>query len=249
MEINGLVLTGNGIWYNEANTSTFKRIKTQINSLNDDLYVLSMHLDKQNRLWVGTYGTGLYKVNLKTFEANHYEVEKHNPKTIHYNDILCIYEDYTGTIWFGTDGAGASYYDEYLEKFNSISNFQTPEKISIDLVRAIITDKNDNVWIGTSGKGLTKYSSKNNSWKTYLNKENGSSLSSNRIVSLFFDDENELWIGTQDGGLNIMNAQEKVVHYNKNTAITLDVATIWNIFKDNKNQIWLGTRDRRTYSI
>jgi ligand-binding sensor domain-containing protein/signal transduction histidine kinase/DNA-binding response OmpR family regulator len=238
---------GNGIWIKKYDEKYFKKADSftlQINNIPNDLYVLSMYLDKKNRLWIGTYGTGLYKINLKTFEANHYEVEKHNPRSIHYNDILSIYEDYSGTLWFGTDGAGVSYYDEYLEKFNSITNFQTPEKISIDLVRAITIDNNNNnVWIGTSGKGLTKYSPESNSWKTYLNKENGLGLSSNRVVSLFVDGENEIWIGTQDGGLNIMNANEKVIHFNKNTPVPLDAATIWNIFKDDNNRIWLGTRD------
>ena len=232
---------GKGIWIKTPASPNFNKIDSQTYNLPDDVYVLSMHLDKKNRLWIGTYGTGLYKINLQNNTLNHFEVKKHNPRAIHYNDILCIYEDYTGTLWFGTDGAGVSFYDEYLEKFNSITNFQTPEEINIDLVRAITIDNDKNVWIGTSGKGLSKYSPKSESWKTFYNQKSG--LSSNRVVSLFVDDENEIWIGTQDGGLNIINPNENVVHYNKNTKIPLKAATIWNIFKDTNENIWLGTRD------
>jgi ligand-binding sensor domain-containing protein/signal transduction histidine kinase/DNA-binding response OmpR family regulator len=236
---------GNGLWFKKRQSSEF----TSINSLNKELgtlpnslNILSMHLDKKNRLWIGTFGSGLYKINLKTSEIDHYEVKKHNPRTLHYNDILCIFEDYTGTLWFGTDGAGVSFYDEYLEKFNFVNNSQTPEGINIDLVRAIQVDRSNNVWIGTSGKGLSRYTPKTNTWKAYVKGKEG--LSSNRVVSLFIDDvEDDLWIGTQDGGLNILQTDGKIGYYHHNTSIELKTETIWDIFKDDTQNIWLSTRE------
>lgn len=236
---------GNGLWFKDSKSSNFRRVDTSMqeeNELPDNLNILSMHIDKKNRLWIGTFGDGLYKISLNTFEINHFEVKKHNPRALHYNDILCIYEDYTGTLWFGTDGAGVSFYDEYLEKFNVINNNQIPEEVNIDLVRAIHVDKNDDVWIGTSGKGLSKYSPKTNVWKTYTEREG--SLSSDRVVSLFIDEEDDLWIGTQGDGLNIMQPNEEVKQYNKNTSMALPSETIWDIFEDTSNTIWLATRDQ-----
>lgn len=235
---------GNGLWFKEHDTSDFKianSVKEKLSTLPNNLNILSMHLDTKNRLWIGTFGSGLYKINLNTSKIDHYEVKKHNPRAIHYNDILCIFEDYTGTLWFGTDGAGVSFYDEYLEKFTFINNDQTPEGINIDLVRAIQVDKNNNVWIGTSGKGLSRYTPNTNTWKTYI-KTNGG-LSSNRVVSLFIDDDDDLWIGTQDGGLNILQANGTINHYNQTTTVVLAAETIWNIFKDSSHNIWLSTRD------
>lgn len=235
---------GNGLWFKDHNTSDFKLV----NSINEDLKVLpnnlnilSMHIDKRSRLWIGTFGGGLYKINLSTLSLNHFEAKKHNPRAIHYNDILCIYEDYTGTLWFGTDGAGVSFYDEYLEKFNFINNNQTPEGINIDLVRAIQVDNENNVWIGTSGKGLSRYTPKTNTWKTYV--KSASELSSTRVVSLFIDDEEDLWIGTQDGGLNILQKSGVIRQYKQNTRTSLASETIWDIFKDTSSNIWLSTRD------
>ncbi|MDW5290229.1 two-component regulator propeller domain-containing protein [Formosa sp. PL04] len=234
---------GNGLWYKSAKSSHFKRIQSVFPEVDlpNDLNILSMHLDKKRRLWVATFGRGLYKINLETHDVKHFEVKKHNPRSIHYNDILCIYEDYTGTLWFGTDGAGVSYYDEYLQKFNFINNSQTPEEINIDLVRAILVDKKNDVWIGTSGKGLSRFTPKTNSWKTYAKSKDG--LSSNRIVSLFLDNDEDLWIGTQDGGLNIMQTNENLTYYNKSTNPSLPSETIWSIFKDTSHNVWLATRD------
>ncbi len=235
---------GNGLWFRDSQASLFHRAEVLFKDeikMPPHLNVLSMHIDKKNRLWVGTFGNGLYKMNLNTYKINHFTFKKHNPRALHHNDILCIFEDYTGTLWFGTDGAGISFYDEYLEKFNVMNNNQIPEEVNIDLVRAIQVDKNDDVWIGTSGKGLSRYSPQTNLWKTYTAKEDG--LNSNRVVSLFIDDDDDLWIGTQGSGLTIMQTTGEIRHYNKNTPVALPTETIWNIFKDSSSDTWLATRD------
>ena len=235
---------GNGLWVKEPKSTSFKRpplLFEDGTELPDHLNILSMHVDKKNRLWIGTYGRGLYKLNLNTSIINYFEVKKNNPRALHHNDILCVFEDYTGTLWFGTDGAGISFYDEYLQKFNVINNDQTPEDVNIDLVRAILVDKNDDVWIGTSGKGLSRYTPKTNQWKTYSKKGRG--LNSNRIVSLFIDEDDDLWVGTQGNGLNIIKANGNTSFYNKNTAVKLPTETIWAIFEDSSKNIWLATRD------
>lgn len=235
---------GNGIWHKGKN-SDFQRVEIDSSAaitLPNDLYVTSMFLRKEN-IWIATYGDGLYQLDLRTRGLTHFSANKYRPGALHYNDILCIFEDYTGTLWFGTDGGGASYYDEYLEKFNYFTNHQTPEGIDIEVVRSIIKDAENNIWIGTSGKGLTKYSPQKGTWKTYKASLNSSGLSSNRIMSLHMDADHDLWIGTQDGGLNIMRENEELIRYNSNSAVSLPAVCIWDIFEDKEANIWLATRE------
>lgn len=239
---------GDGLYFKGLNDSFFRRISDLV--LNDplplDLNILDLHIDRKNRLWIATYGSGLYMVNLLEEKVNHFDIEQYNPRAVHYSDILCIYEDYTGTLWFGTDGGGISYYDEYLEKFNSMTNYQTPENISTDVVRAITVDKQNGIWIGTSGKGLTHYETSTNSWQSFKS-DNGNSntVTSNRIMSLLMDDANDLWIGTQGNGLSIRNVNGKFNAYDHETSIRLSANTIWDIFKDNQTkEIWLATRNQ-----
>ncbi len=237
---------GDGLYFKDGNENTLNRISSLpfINALPVDLNILDLYIDKKERLWVATYGRGLYMINFETMRIDHFNVEKHNPRALHYKDVLCIYEDYSGTLWFGTDGGGLSYYDEYLEKFNSIKNYQTPDDINIDVVRSIVVDKKDAVWIGTSGKGLTQYEPKTNSWRTFnVDLDNDRALSSDRIMSLMVDDENSLWIGTQGGGLMVLDDNEKMTHFSLNSKPKLSANTIWTIYKDTKNRIWLGTRE------
>lgn len=238
---------GEGLYFTKKNGDGFHRISELpfTDPLPANLNILDLHIDSKGRLWVATYGRGLYLIDFNKNTIAHFGAEKHNPKALHYNDILCVYEDYFGTVWFGTDGAGASYYDEYLEKFNSLTNYETPENINIDVVRTIAVDKKNAVWIGTSGKGLTRYEPTTNSWQTFkAEPENRNTISSDRVMSLFVDDDNDLWIGTQGGGLDIRGADGKFEHFSPDSETPLSANTIWCIYKDGADRIWLGTREQ-----
>ena len=240
---------GEGVWYREPMDALFKRPDIFIEDLKSSLntiYVLTMLLDTKNQLWIGTYGDGLFKVDIAQSQLNQYLPEKHNPKTIQYKDILSIYEDHTGTIWFGTDGAGMNYYDPLLEKFNSVINFQTPENINIDVVRSITLDAQNNVWIGTSGKGLTRFSPKKNEWHTYQT-DNKKGLRSNRIMSLLSDNDGDLWIGTQEGGLHIMDSNENIIAYP--SLKNLENVTVWCLQNDTDDNKWVGTRESGLFLV
>ncbi len=237
---------GDGLYFRDTTEKVLQRVsnKTFTDPLPTNLNILDIHLDKKGRLWLATYGRGLYLLDFDQNKISHFRADKNNPRALHYNDILCIYEDNSGTLWFGTDGGGVSYYDEYLEKFNSFTNYQTPQGINIDVVRSITTDDQGAVWIGTSGKGLTKYEPKSNSWQTFtVGLAGKNEISSNRIMSLFIDDDDDLWIGTQEDGLMLKKANGDFHQYDKTSKTALSANTVWDIFEDSKNNIWLGTRE------
>ena len=223
---------GNGLFNKRKTATNFTKFNhTDLPSL---LNIQDILIDKDDNLWIATYGKGLYFLNTKTNKVSHFTENKNNPFAIQYNDILCIYQDFTGAIWLGTDGAGLSYYDEHLSKFNVITNNQVPENVSVDVVRAIAVDK-EKIWLGTSGKGLTTINTEKNQFKTYTSKN--SNLKSNRIMSLLFDN-NELWIGHQGQGLQLMKKSGVI-----QTIKEFKNQTIWKIYKHNTNQLWLCTRD------
>lgn len=244
-EVQWIGTFGQGLYFRKNNGAVFQRISelSFTDPLPTDLNILDLHLDSKDRLWIATYGRGLYMVNFNTLQIQHFSADKHNPRAIHYNDILCIYEDYSNTLWFGTDGAGISYYDEYLEKFNSLTTYQTPENINIDVVRAITVDSTKSIWIGTSGKGLTQFEPSSNSWRTFTKDAIADKgISSDRIMSLLVDEQNEIWIGTQGSGLDIFDGKE-FYHYSEDTKIALRASTIWCIYNDKQGRYWLGTRE------
>nr|WP_321237172.1 two-component regulator propeller domain-containing protein [uncultured Psychroserpens sp.] len=224
---------GNGLFYKSKNSNTFKRFSHV--DLPSTINIQDVLLDHNNNLWIATYGNGLYIIDSSLKNISHYTENQDNPFALQYNDVLCLFQDYTGTMWLGTDGAGLSYYDEHLTKFNVITNKQTPKDVSVDVTRAISLDQKKSMWFGTSGKGLTQINIKTNVYKTYTT--NNSNIASNRIMSLLFSDD-KLWIGHQGKGLQYLNTDGSF-----KTIDALQNQTIWKIYKHAPHQYWLCTRD------
>ncbi|MDF2157817.1 two-component regulator propeller domain-containing protein [Algoriphagus sp. CAU 1675] len=246
----GLLLVGTlkkGLWVLDSKNDKMEEIESFL-GIEEKTYpeemILDILIDSNNLIWLATYGNGAVLLDLEEKKLNHYSYRKQNPRSIHYNDILCLYEDYSKTIWFGSDGAGLSFYDSYLEKFNFYHNQQVPEEINIDVIRAIYADNSNKIWLGTSGKGLTVFDRSSETWKT-LKSEAGvnSGIQSDRVMSLL-GNENELWIGYQDEGLSILNTESgRFEHFNSNSTPQLPINTVWKIFKDSQSRFWLCTRN------
>lgn len=205
--------------------------------------ILDLTQSASGSLWVATYGAGAIKIQPKTRKVDHFSFNKQNPRSLHYNDILCLFEDAAGVMWLGTDGAGLSFYDKFLDKFQYFHNQQVPENINIDVVRSILVDRNKHLWIGTSGKGLTEYNPHTQSWATYK-PESEIPLKGPRIMSLHEDKRGHLWIGYQNGGLSLLNLETRALqHFNSTSDPPLPAQTIWKIFRDRAGRIWLATRN------
>ena len=208
-----------------------------------EITILDIAQSSSGELWLASYGDGAFKIRPETKKIENYSFNKQNPRSLHYNDILCLFEDAAGVMWLGTDGSGLSFYDKYLDKFNFFHNQQVPENINIDVVRSVLVDHNDHLWIGTSGKGLSEYNPDTESWATY---KPGSSLSlkSPRIMSLHEDGESRLWIGYQEGGLGILDLDTRELrHFNRESSPALTAHTISRIFEDREGRKWLATRN------
>ena len=229
---------GYGLFYLNGNTlEPFNGFKN--NPLPNDLNIEATLFDKHQRLWIATYGKGIYVIDFTNETIDNYTVQNNNPYALHYNDVLCLFQDYTGNIWAGTDGGGLSYYDEHLLKFNVLTNNQLPRGVNVDVARAITSNpKNNNLWIGTSGKGLTTIDIQKKIYKTFTT--TNSNLSSNRVMGLKYINE-DLWIGYQDMGLDILEPNGNIQHYNFNTDTKLNTNAVWCIYQDSNNNIWLGT--------
>ena len=224
---------GNGLFYKTKDSDRFKAFKHHL--LPSTLNIQDVLIDANDNLWIATYGNGLYILDPSISKVSHFTENKNNPYALQYNDVLCLFQDYTGTVWLGTDGAGLSYYDEHLSKFNIITNDQTPKGIAVDVIRAIAYDDDKTMWLGTSGKGLTAINIEKNIYKTYTVQNSG--LKSNRIMSLLYDHES-LWIGHQGEGLQILDSSGAF-----STIEALKNQTIWKIYAHAPNQYWLCTRD------
>ena len=239
--VSSLTMLDNYIYAGTYGKGIFKyKIETEEEQLEwsslfpNNLNVQDILIDSKSRLWIATYGKGVFLKDLKSNTIRHFEAQKEDPYALHYNDVLKIFEDNTGVIWFGTDGSGLSYYDETLSKFNVKTNKQIPANVNVDVIRAIEVSDNT-IWLGTSGKGLTTLSRLNNqNIKTFT--VSNSDLKSNRVMSLLLQN-NRLWIGHQGAGLQYFenNSFKTIPAFNEET--------IWKIAAKDQHYIWVATRN------
>jgi signal transduction histidine kinase/ligand-binding sensor domain-containing protein/DNA-binding response OmpR family regulator len=244
---------GNGLFYKTRDSEIFMGyVPEQTDPYHsaidyEKLNILDLLVDYKSRLWIATYGKGLFLLDGLNPPDN-FQNQKNNPNAISYNDILTLYEDDNHVIWAGTDGGGASYYDENLHKFNVFKNAMVPPDVNMDVIRSILVDGEGSIWIGTSGKGLTRYfPDPVEKWNTYRKSDiQGEGPSNNRIMSLAEDVDGDIWIGTQGNGLDIFSRTTGKFknHYNpRGSKVEIPDHTIWCIAPVDQGLCWLGTRN------
>lgn len=239
--------TNNGLAkYDKINDRfiTYKNNPTDSNSLGLD-NIRSLMVDRNNNLWIGTYGAGLNLLLNNSNKFLRFEHDPNNPYSITNNFISNIFEDSDGDIWIATDG-GLNQIDTKTYKFKSYQhNSKNKKSISINNIISLAEDKFGYLWIGTWEGGLNRFDKRTREFKHYkFEQNNPSSLSSNIIRTLLYDSNNNLWIGTYGSGLDLYNYEtDSFIHhkssYSNETSISNN--TILSLYEDRSGSIWVGT--------
>lgn len=157
--------------------------------------VLSILEDSSRRVWIGTDGDGIYRLNADREVDRHYTADK-LPAGV----VLTIFEDSRGRIWLGTYLHGLFLYDERSDSFQSI-RLQTGGREIKDIY--IIEENTDGtLWIGTNENGLCLYNhdTKKLESYTYDMLSKGNQIPSNSVHTILFGSDSLVWIGTSSAG-------------------------------------------------
>jgi PAS domain S-box-containing protein len=145
------------------------------------LRVISMHLDRHNALWIGTYESGIYRVH--DGNVDHF-ASAHGLST---DTVEGFLEDREGNLWVATTGGVDCFRDI------PVVSFSVHEGLSADNVGSIFAVRDGTVWIGNHG-GLDFV--RGNVVSSIGPKEG---LRGNRVTSLFEDHASRLWVGLDNG--------------------------------------------------
>ncbi len=126
--------------------------------------------DNRGNMWIGT-ANGLNFLDARyqgTDDKKFQLIERTNdPNSLSYNDIICVFQDSSRTIWIGTYGGGVDRLISGGEgKPFKFSHLTTEKGLSSNLVLSIIEDNDKNLWIGTDF-GLCKYQEKTGTIENY----------------------------------------------------------------------------------
>lgn len=182
--------------------------------------VLSLLVDHNGDLWIGTRGPGLTRYSHGHFQA----FQPHNG--LPSESILALYEDARGAIWIGTAGGGLA---RYLN--GTFYTFTTGEGLADNTVFSIAGDANGVLWIGTHN-GLSRLSG--GKFSTYRTADG---LGSNYVRTVYVDHKGTVWVGTDGSGLASKNA------HGFTRWTTEDKTTnnaVLSIYEDRSHTLWAG---------
>jgi signal transduction histidine kinase/ligand-binding sensor domain-containing protein/DNA-binding response OmpR family regulator len=234
--------------------------KNQKGKFFPDVNVWTLTLADENNVWIGTYGQGLKKLDLKTNTIKQIEIKSDIILPSFYRYIKSILQDKDGIVWIGFWGSGLVRYNPAKSEFKTwINHVNDKFSLSYNDVWSIIEDKFANIWIGTNGGGLNLYEKSSGKFiRLSSNPESKNSLNSNTIYTLYESKnsragvdqyKNIIWIGTSNG-LNKLIFDTDLITKDKNLNVTIKSYTTENglpdnsvksITEDDNGNLWIGT--------
>lgn len=190
---------------------------------------------KSDELYVGTEGSGLYKINFRTQKMKNYRHLPGNSRSLGADQVRTLAFDDQNRLWVGTFES-LSIYDEENDSFTSYHNDPLrAESLSQNSVRCIFRDRQGGMWLGTYWGGVNYWHTLKNRFHNIRSIPYQNSLSSPIVNCIAEDSNSNLWIGTDGGGLNCYNPQnnrftsyplhdgkEKTVNSNNVKAVHID---------------------------
>lgn len=202
-----------------------------------------IYLAKENKIWFGTDGNGLWEYNI---DANKFKKinTKEGDKLDSNNSIYALLNDSAGRKWIGTLRGGISMLSSKKLQFKT---FAKNKDFKSTLVSNYILSFNEidknHVWIGYDGYGISLWDRTNNTFTNYKHDPLNSTSLSNDFVTSIAKTQKGYWFATYGGGINLYDETHKVFKkyrlYNKKDNYYQD--DVWVLYKDSKGDLWSAT--------
>jgi ligand-binding sensor domain-containing protein/signal transduction histidine kinase len=234
--------------------------------------IYDLYEDRENRLWVATLGSGLFRYDLNG-EGLHLTSQNGLPTDF----VRCVTEDREGNVWVGTEGGGLCRLKQSI-----FQTYGVKQGLASDQVMAVAEARDGGLWISTDGDGLDHWKDGKvrhygfneglrngqvwsviqdrhgivwaGTWDGFYELEGGkfSGLSDGltigwQVLAMYEDAEGNLWLGQQAfGGITRLRNAERTVVKIPGTSANLDVRTIR---EDHDGNLWVGTSEDGLYRI
>jgi len=212
-----------GIWtaFNAQGVSYWTTNSIQDFAIGQASNAWTVLVDKEQRVWGGTLGEGLFQL-----QDNHFKAAP--GAEILGQKIFALFEDRDGHLWVGAQNGLGCW------NGRSWNLFTTRDGLSENAVRAIAEDAGGNLWAGTESRGLNLF--KDGKFTACHQGENGPP--GDDISCLHADKDGALWVGT--GGHGLARFQNgRWARYTTTNGLASD--SIGYIMEDATSNLWIGS--------
>ncbi|HSD08537.1 hybrid sensor histidine kinase/response regulator [Flavobacterium sp.] len=228
--------TDEGLCFYNRDLDSFTKINIQdviVKGYDSPISVKTITQDNNGNLILGTFGFGIFKMNLKTFKTSLIKPNLLNRANLRIN---CSVKNKQGIIYFGTEqglvemDSKGTIKQVYKDKFKRVP--------ILDEIESLAIDKLGYIWVGTTSEGLLKIKPEMDNYH-YENYR----ITKNKILSIIQSRKNYMICGTENDGLLIVNQDgEMVKHYvhSNYDDFGLKSNSVWSLYEDQENRLWLG---------
>jgi len=189
--------------------------------------------DNNGNLYLGAYGFGLFKLNIKTLKASlvHSKVlDKPNflikSSVKNKQGIIYLGTSY-GLLEIDTNGKAKQVYKDKFKR----------EPLTSD-IESLVIDKFGYLWMGTTENGLIKIKPETDNYQF----ENYA-ITKNKILSIVQSSLAYIVCGTENDGLLVVNYKGEVLKkylHSKYNSASLKSNSVWSLYEDREKRLWLG---------
>ncbi|WMN06926.1 two-component regulator propeller domain-containing protein [Marivirga arenosa] len=228
--------TKEGLCYYDRNLDIFVHVNIKEAIENDygqPASINSLIQDNNGNLIIGTYGFGLFKMDLQKLEITRVATDLLQKTDF---QISSLSKSKSGVIYVGSNhglfAVDNSYHATpiFKDKFQK-SPISAP-------IESLQVDNRGFLWIGTTSNGLMRVKPDIDNYQFDIYP-----ITQNKILSLIEVNPNFIFCGTENDGLIIVNEKGEVYQkylYNIRQERGLKSNSIWALYEDNENIVWLG---------
>jgi diguanylate cyclase (GGDEF)-like protein len=162
---------------------------------------MSLLEDSADRVWVGTYGGGLSRLDRSTGRFQRYLPDSTNADSLSASRVTALAEDRSGRLWVGTDGGGLNVLDPNTGHFFHLAHeARRPRSLGSSTIYSIYVSAPGTVWVGTRsgldrvvGSALAPEAIRFDNF----NQRNG--FPNDTIYGIHADAGGQLWLSTNYG--------------------------------------------------
>lgn len=194
--------------------------------------ILSMESTSYDKLWLGTYQSGLMTYEANTF--THVVLDPENKSSAANKTVSSIVQDESGYLWIGTGGAGLWGMDPLTGKITHYHDRHG--NTDKEHISSICLSKDGNLYLATP-YGMRVYHPMTNSYEKLLgNRKNDTSFSHMQMTQVFEDSRGLLWVATHCG-LNVYDRRsDKIIILPEE----LGSSVIYGVVEDDDKTMWVA---------